>query len=178
LPASGASWRADALAAAVDILLEDEGNTFWGSWRNEGDVKQILAHPAAMVGTDGYVIEKDPPLVHLGDAPAVRLYGCFPKVLGTYVREDRLFSLEEGVRKMTSLPAQAIGIGDRGHVRPGMWADICVFDPDRIAHMATYFEPRQYCVGIEYVLVNGEFAMEEGKLTEALAGRVLTHKVT
>jgi N-acyl-D-amino-acid deacylase len=143
LPASGASWRADAIAAAVDILLEDEGNTFWGSWRNEGDVKQILAHPAAMVGTDGYVIEKDPPLVHLGDAPAVRLYGCFPKVLGTYVREDRLFSLEEGVRKMTSLPAQAIGIGDRGHVRPGMWADICVFDPDRIAHMATYFEPRQ-----------------------------------
>jgi N-acyl-D-amino-acid deacylase len=168
----------DAIAAAVDILLEDEGNTFWGSWRNEGDVKQILAHPAAMVGTDGYVIEKDPPLVHLGDAPAVRLYGSFPKVLGTYVREDRLFSLEEAVRKMTSLPAQAIGIGDRGYVRPGMWADICVFDPDRIAHMATYFEPRQYCVGIEYVLVNGEFAMEEGKLTEALAGQVLTHKVT
>jgi len=166
----------DAITAAVDILLEDEGNTFWGSWRNEGDVKQILCHPAAMISTDGYAMEKDPPLVHLGDAPAVRLYGSFPKVLGTYVRQDRLFSLEEGVRKMTSMPAQAIGLEDRGYIRPGMWADVCVFDPDRIAHMATYFEPRQYCVGIEYVLVNGKFAMKEGKLTESLAGKVLTHK--
>ncbi|MFC2037419.1 amidohydrolase family protein, partial [Chloroflexota bacterium] len=164
--------------AAVDILLEDEGNTFWGSWRNEGDVKQIISHPAAMVGTDGHVMGKEPPLVHVGDAPAVRLYGSFPKVLGTYVREDRLFSLEEGVRKMTSLPAQAIGLVDRGSIRPGMWADICVFDPERIAHMATYFEPRQYCVGIEYVLVNGEVAMEEGQLTGSLAGKVLTHPGT
>jgi len=164
----------DAITAAVDILLEDEGNTFWGSWRNESDVKQILSHPAAMVGTDGYALEKDPPLVHIGDAPAVRLYGSFPKVLGTYVREDRIFSLEEGVRKMTSLPAQAIGIPDRGSIRPGMCADICVFDPDRIAYMATYFEPRQYCVGIEHVLVNGKLAMEAGKLTGALAGQVLT----
>jgi len=166
----------DVITAAVDILLEDEGNTFWGSWRNEGDVKQILKHPAAMVATDGYVVERDPPLVHLGDAPAVRLYGSFPKVLGTYVREDRLFSLEEAVRKMTSMPAQAIGLEDRGAIRPGMWADICVFDPDRITYMATYFEPRQYCVGIEYVLVNGEFAMERGELTEALVGKILTHK--
>jgi N-acyl-D-amino-acid deacylase len=163
----------DAITAAADLLLEDEGNTFWGSWRNEGDVKQILSHPAAMVGTDGYAVERDPLLVHVGDAPAVRLYGSFPKVLGTYVREDRLFTLEEAVRKMTSLPAQAIGLGDRGSIRPGMWADICVFDPDRIAHMATYFEPRQYCVGIEHVLVNGKFAMEEAELTGALAGQVL-----
>jgi N-acyl-D-amino-acid deacylase len=164
----------DAITAAADLLLEDEGNTFWGSWRNEGDVKQILSHPAAMVGSDGYAVEKDPPLVHLGDAPAVRLYGSFPKVLGTYVREDRIFSLEEGVRKMTSMPAQAIGLTDRGCIRPGMWADICVFDPDRIAHMATFFEPRQYCVGIEYVLVNGTVAMDEGQLTGALAGQMLT----
>jgi N-acyl-D-amino-acid deacylase len=166
----------DVITAAVDILLEDEGNTFWGSWRCEGDVKQLLKHPAAMVSTDGYAVERDPPLVHLGNAPAVRLYGSFPKVLGVYVREERLFPLEEAVRKMTSLPAQAIGIKDRGLIRPGMWADICVFDPDRIAHMTTYFEPRQYCVGIEYVLVNGEFAMKEGQLTEVLAGQVLTHE--
>jgi N-acyl-D-amino-acid deacylase len=163
----------DAITAAVDLLLEDEGNTFWGSWRNEGDVRQIISHPAAMVGTDGYAVEKDPPLVHVGDAPAVRLFGSFPKVLGTYVREDRLFTLEEGIRKMTSMPAQAIGITDRGAIRPGMWADICVFDPDRIAHMATYFEPRQYCVGIEYVLVNGEVAMKAGNLTGIMAGQVL-----
>ncbi len=165
----------NAVTMAADLILEDEGNTFWGSWQNESDVKQILSHPAAMVSTDGYVVEKDPPLIHIGDAPACRLFGSFPKVLGTYVREDRLFSLEEGVRKMTSLPAQVGGIPDRGTIRPGAWADICVFDPDRIAHMATHFEPRQYCVGIEYVLVNGVLAMEEGQLTGALAGKVLTH---
>jgi N-acyl-D-amino-acid deacylase len=165
----------DAISAAADILLEDEGNTFWGSWRNEGDVRQIISHPTAMVGTDGYALQKDPPLVHVGDAPAVRLFGSFPKVLGTYVREERIFSLEEGVRKMTSMPAQAIGIGDRGSIRPGMCADICVFDPDRIAYMATFSEPRQACVGIEHVLVNGQFAMKAGKLTDALAGQVLAH---
>ena len=165
----------DAITTAADLLLEDEGNTFWGSWQNEGDVRTIISHPAAMVGTDGYALPKNPPMIHIGDAPAVRLFASFPKVLGAYVREERLFTLEEGVRKMTSMPAQAIGISDRGLIRPGMWADICVFDPDRIAHMATYFEPRQTCVGIEHVLVNGQFAMENGKLTDALAGQVLTH---
>jgi N-acyl-D-aspartate/D-glutamate deacylase len=168
----------DAISAAVDLLLEDEGNTFWGSWRNEGDVKEILSHPASMVGTDGYVVEQDPPMVHVGDAPAVRLFGSFPKVLGTYVREDRLLSLEEAVRKMTSLPAQAIGIPDRGRISPGMWADLCVFDPERIAHMATYFEPRQYCVGIDLVLVNGQIALERGEFSGVLAGQVLTHPGT
>jgi N-acyl-D-amino-acid deacylase len=168
----------DPFTAAADILLEDDGNTFWGSWRNEGDVKQMLSHPAAMVGTDGYAVGKNPPLVHVGDAPAVRLFASFPKVLGAYVREDRLFSLEEGVRKMTSLPAQAIGIPDRGAIRPGMWADICVFDPDRIAHLATFSEPRQYCVGIEHVLVNGEFALEQRQLTGVLGGWTLKHTQT
>jgi N-acyl-D-amino-acid deacylase len=97
-------------------------------------------------------------------------------VLGSYVREERLFSLEEGIRKMTSLSAQAAWITDRGAVKAGMWADLCVFDADRIAHRTTYLEPRQPCVGIEYVLVNGVMAMEKGKLTGALAGEVLTHQ--
>jgi N-acyl-D-amino-acid deacylase len=170
----------DLVTAAVDILLEDEGNTFWGSWQCEADLKQIIQHPAAMVSTDGSALEKDPPLVSLRNvlyAPAVRLYGSFAKVLGSYVREDRLFPLEEAIRKMTSLPARAIGLKNRGLIRPGMWADVCVFDPDRIAHMATYFEPRQHCVGIEYVLVNGEFALKEGQLTGARAGKVLRHEV-
>jgi len=170
----------DLITAAVDIFLEDEGNTFWGSWQCEADLKQIIRHPAAMVSTDGSALEKDPPMVSLRNvlyAPAVRLYGSFAKVLGSYVREDRLFPLEEAIRKMTSLPARAIGLKNRGLIRPGMWADVCVFDPDRIAHMATYFEPRQHCVGIEYVLVNGEFALKEGQLTGARAGKVLRHEV-
>ena len=170
----------DLITAAVDIFLEDEGNTFWGSWQCEADLKQIIRHPAAMVSTDGSALEKDPPMVSLRNvlyAPAVRLYGSFAKVLGSYVREDRLFPLEEAIRKMTSLPARAIGLKNRGLIRPGMWADVCVFDPNRIAHMATYFEPRQHCVGIEYVLVNGEFALKEGQLTGARAGKVLRHEV-
>jgi N-acyl-D-amino-acid deacylase len=166
----------DVIGVAADLLLEDEGNTFWGSWQCEGDIKRLLQHPAAMVATDGYAVDRDEPLVHLGNAPAVRLYGSFPKVLGIYVREERLFPLEEAVRKMTSLPAKAIGIEDRGFIRPGAWADVCVFDPDRIGHMATYAEPRQYCVGIEYVLVNGELAMDGGVLTRSLAGKVLSHR--
>lgn len=167
----------DVVTAAVDILLEDEGNTFWGSQQCEADLKRIIQHPAAMVSTDGSALEKDPPLVSLRSvlyAPAVRLYGSFPKVVGAYVREDRLFSLEEAIRKTTSLPAQAIGLEDRGRIEPGMWADICVFDPERIAHMATYFEPRQFCVGIEHVLVNGQLAMKSGKLTGVRSGQVLT----
>ena len=129
-----------------------------------------------MVATDGNVVAMDEPLIHLGAAPAVRLYASFPKVLGVYVRDDHLFPLEEAIRKMTALPAQAIGLEDRGFIRPGMWADIAVFDSDRIAHTATYFEPRQYCVGIDYVLVNGVFAMDQGKMTNALAGKTLIHK--
>ena len=166
----------DVITAAADILLEDEGNTFWGSWRSEGDIKQLLKHPTAMVATDGNAVAMDEPMIHLGAAPAVRLYASFPKVLGVYVRDDHLFPLEEAIRKRTSLPAQAIGLEDRGSIRPGMWADIAVFDPDRIAHTATYFEPRQYCVGIEYVLVNGVLAMDQGKMTHALAGKTLIHE--
>ena len=167
----------DYVSAAADILLEDEGNTFWGSWHSEGELKALLKHPAAMPSTDGHVVAMDEPMIHLGAAPAVRLYASFPKVLGVYVREDHLFPLEEAIRKMTALPAQAIGLEDRGFIRPGMWADIAVFDPDRIAHTATYFEPRQYCVGIEYVLVNGVLAMDQGKMTNALAGKTLIHKL-
>lgn len=166
----------DVITTVADIILEDKGNTFHGSWDCEGDIRRLLKHPAAMVATDGQVTEIDSPYVSLGRSHSVRLYGSFPKVLGVYVREERLLPLEEAVRKMTSLTAQAIGITNRGLIRPGMCADIVVFDPDKIAHMATHFEPRQYCVGYEYVLVNGEFAMEEGKLTEALAGKVLIHE--
>jgi N-acyl-D-amino-acid deacylase len=175
-----AEWRGtDVVGAAVELLLEDEGNTFWGSWQCEADLKQILRDPKAMVSTDGSALEADPPMISLRSvlySPAVRLYGSFPKVLGNYVREERLFSLEEAIRKVTSLPAKAVGISDRGLVQPGMWADLCVFDPDRIAHMATYAEPRQNCVGLEYVLVNGQFALEAGKLSGARAGQVLSHQ--
>src|SRR5207245_9504231 len=89
------------------------------------------------------------------------------RVLGTYRREERLFSLEEGVRKMTSLPARLMKLAERGELREGLAADIVVFDPETIADRATYEEPRQYPAGIEYVIVNGEIAAEHGEQTFA-----------
>jgi N-acyl-D-aspartate/D-glutamate deacylase len=132
---------------------------------DEADVRRVLVHPLCMIGSDG--------IPSPTGKPHPRLYGTFPRVLGTYVREERLFSLEEGVRKMTSLPAQRFGLHDRGGLREGLAADIVVFDPDTIADRATYEEPRQYPAGIEYVIVNGAIAAEHGKQTAARAGRLL-----
>jgi len=105
--------------------------------------------------------------------PHPRLYGTFPRVLGSYVRNERLFSLEEGVRKMTSLPARRMKVADRGALREGYAADIVVFDPETIADRATYEDPRRYPKGIEYVILNGQVAAERGKQTATRAGRLL-----
>jgi N-acyl-D-aspartate/D-glutamate deacylase len=107
--------------------------------------------------------------------PHPRLYGTFPRILGRYVREHRLFSLEEAVRKMTSLPAGKHGLRERGAVRTGCFADLCLFDPETVLDRATYEEPRQYPEGIPYVVVNGVLVVDGGVHTGARAGRVLRH---
>src|SRR5437667_10473335 len=133
---------------------------------DEADVRRVLAHSLCMVGSDG--------IPSRTGKPHPRLYGTFPRVLGTYVREERLFPLEEGVRKMTSLPARRMKLAERGELREGFAADIVVFDPETIADRATYEEPRQYPAGIEDVIVNREIAAEHGEQTVARAGRLLT----
>jgi len=145
--------EADPSAVAVFFMMD------------EADVRRVLAHPLCMIGSDG--------IPSPTGKPHPRLYGTFPRVLGTYVREERLFSLEEGVRKMTSLPARRMKLAERGELREGLAADIVVFDPETIADRATYEEPRQYPAGIEYVIVNGEIAAEHGEQTVARAGRLL-----
>jgi len=145
--------EADPSAVAVFFMMD------------EADVRRVLAHPLCMIGSDG--------IPSPTGKPHPRLYGTFPRVLGTYVREERLFSLEEGVRKMTSLPARRMKLAERGELREGFAADIVVFDPETIADRATYEEPRQYPAGIEYVIVNGEIAAEHGEQTVARAGRLL-----
>ena len=105
-----------------------------------------------------------------------RCYGAFPLVFRKYVREEQLIPLEDAIRKVTSLPAQRIGLIDRGILRPGMWADVVVFNPQTIRDTATLAEPDQYPEGIEYVLINGQVVIAQGTHTDNLPGQVLRHQ--
>jgi N-acyl-D-amino-acid deacylase len=119
-----------------------------------------------MVGTDS---------TFLGEKPAPRTYGSFPRVLGQFVRDEGLLSLEEAVRKLTSAPAARLGLRDRGVVRDGAVADLVVLDPVRVRSNATYDEPRQFPDGIEWVFVAGEAVVAAGEATGARPGRALRH---
>jgi len=138
---------------------------------HEEDVKSLLKHPLSMVSTDGTAIPADPTkMTH------PRSFGTFPKILGKYVREERILTLEEAIRKMTSAGAAKLGLMDRGLLRPGFWADITVFDPLNVKGLATYFDPMRYPQGIEYVFVNGVLTIEHDQHTGALAGKPLKHR--
>jgi N-acyl-D-amino-acid deacylase len=134
---------------------------------DDADVERIMRHPACMVGSDGTVLEFG------AGVPHPRCYGAFPRVLGVYVREKKILSLEEAIRKMTSLPAQRMGLYDRGLLRPGMAADVVIFDPHRVIDRATFTDPHQYPDGIDYVFVNGKIVVERGAMTEQRPGRAL-----
>ena len=111
----------------------------------------------------------------LGDFPSPRTYGCFPVILAEYVREENQMSLPNAIRKMTSFPAQRLGISDRGVLRDGMKADITVFHPGNVKAPATRSDPKQFPIGIEYVIVNGTIVVDQGVNTDALPGRALKH---
>jgi len=134
---------------------------------NEDDLQRILRHPATMIGSDGEV-----PI--FGQAsPHPRSYGTFVRVLGRYVRELKVITLEDAVRKMSAYPAQRTGLADRGVLREGLKADVVVFDPNTIRDRATFEQPHQYGEGVSVVVVNGQVAFEDGKMTSARPGRVL-----
>lgn len=155
---------------AIQLLIELQlGGGFSAIYHamDEEDIVRILRHPLAMIETDG-----DP--VGFGEGfPHPRTYGAFPRVLARYVREQGVLTLEDAVRRMTSLAADQIGQKDRGRLREGAYADITVFDPDRIADKASYVDPHQYAVGVVHVLVNGVPVMRGGALTGAMPGRPL-----
>ena len=140
----------------------------------EEDMNFALVQPWCSIGSDGSALSIEGELRRGNPHP--RNFGTFPRVLGVYVRERKLLTLEDAVRKMTSLNAARIGLRDRGLVREGLAADICVFDPERIIDHATYTDPFQYNDGIEYVLVNGQVVLDRGKHTGASAGHVLRHR--
>jgi N-acyl-D-amino-acid deacylase len=130
-----------------------------------------MKHPAVMFGTDGYALA---PYGVLGKGkPHPRSYGTYPRVLKKYVREDKLLTIENAIRKMTSQPAQKLGLQDRGLLKEGMYADIVVFNPEAVADKATFTDPHKYPDGISYVIVNGKIVIEKGRHTGALPGKVL-----
>ena len=134
---------------------------------DEEDVQRVLRHPASMVASDGQVV------VFGRASPHPRAYGTFVRVLGRYVRELHTLTLEEAVRKMTSFPAQRIGLTDRGLLRVGMKADLVMFDPETVRDTATFERPHQYAEGITRVFVNGVVVFEDGRMTGARPGRIL-----
>lgn len=158
--------------AVLDILIEE--HTFVSAARftlSEEDVRTVLRHPLTMIGSDAIATA---PMGKMSvDRVHPRNYGTFPRVLGRYVRELRVLSLPEAVHKMTGLPAQRLGLHDRGVLHEGAIADITVFNPLTVQDTATFAEPHQLPLGIEYVLVRGKVALEHGAPTGVLAGEVL-----
>ncbi len=176
----------DPFEAYFDLLVEEEAKGMVvGFYYNEDDIRRVLLHPTSMIGSDGYALAPYGPLGRGKMHP--RSYGTFPMIFRKYVRGEsrselqydegsKLLRIEEAVKKMTSLPAKKLGLKDRGLLKEGMWADIVILDPARVADKATYLDPYQYPEGIEYVLVNGIFVVEEGDHTGELPGMVLRHK--
>jgi N-acyl-D-amino-acid deacylase len=153
------------LEAGQKLVQEDPSVVAIGFGMAEEDVRRVMAHPAAMFGSDG--------IPSAGGKPHPRLYGTFPRVLGTYVRREKVLGLEEAVHKMTDLPARKHRLAERGRLAPGYHADVTVFDPRLINDLATYQDPRRYPDGIRYVIVNGEVVVEAGRHTGKSAGCVL-----
>jgi dihydroorotase/N-acyl-D-amino-acid deacylase len=168
----GREMGKDPRDAAMDLVIADRGETSCIiSIMDEADVRAALSHPLVSIDTDSGARAEDGPLSESKSHP--RAWGTFARILGKYVREEKLLSLEEAVRKMTSRAATRVGLWDRGILRPGMAADITVFDPDTVADVATFEEPNRYSVGVRYVLVNGRPVVYEGKITDARPGQVL-----
>jgi N-acyl-D-aspartate/D-glutamate deacylase len=164
--------RRDPIETLFDIVLADRART--GAiyfTMNEEDVQAALRTWWVAVDCDASGVAPDGPFGKDGTHP--RAYGSFPRILGLYVRQLKLMPLEFAVRKMTSLAAQRVGLTDRGLLRPGMFADVTVFDPATVGDRATFEKPHQPSVGIEYVFVNGEAVLRRGQVTAVRPGRGL-----
>jgi N-acyl-D-aspartate/D-glutamate deacylase len=170
--------EAARVAAMLDFLAEERASvaTIYAH-HTEEDMNFALAQPWCSIGSDGSGLAVDGPLRALQGHPHPRNFGTFPRVLGVYVREKGLLRLEDAVRKMTSLNASKIGLTDRGLLRAGQFADVTVFDPDRIIDLSTYLDPFQYSEGVEYVIVNGQVVLDRSEPTDARPGRALRHGI-
>lgn len=167
-----AQQKKDPLDVVFDLILADHGQT--GAiyfMMSEADMRAAMQSPLVSFCTDSGARATDGPLA--GSKSHPRGWGSYPRILGRYVRDEKLLSLESAVHKMTGAPAARVGLRDRGLIREGKFADITVFDPAKVIDRATFESPNQYPTGIEYVLVNGKISVDKGQRTAALAGRVL-----
>jgi N-acyl-D-aspartate/D-glutamate deacylase len=168
-----ASRGQEPLEAAMDLLVDEAGRGNVILFQlDEADFRTALVHPHVMIGSDGSSLAVEGAMA--AGRPHPRSYGTFPRVLGHYARDERIITLPEAVRKMTGLPADRLGLTDRGVLRAGARADVVAFDAARIIDRATYEEPHRYAAGVSHVLVNGRVVVEGGEHTGALPGRVLS----
>ncbi len=167
-------WELDPVETAIQLQLRGDpqrpgGGRMRGFSMSEDDVEAYAARPWVATASDGGLAHPDD-----GGSVHPRYYGTFPRKIAWYARDRGVLSVENAVRSMTSLPALLMGLRDRGLIREGFVADVTVFDLDELEDRATFFEPHQYPAGIRYVMVGGQFVVDEGELTWALPGQVIT----
>jgi dihydroorotase/N-acyl-D-amino-acid deacylase len=156
----------NAAHLVIELLLKGNTSAIYHTM-SESDVENIMKNPVVMIASDGSITKMNVGAVH------PRSYGTFPRILSVYVREKRLLSLEKAIHKMTYMVASRLGLSDTGLISPGKRADLVVFDPKQIRDKATFKDPHQYPEGIDYVFVNGEIVMDNGKITDKRPGRVI-----
>jgi N-acyl-D-aspartate/D-glutamate deacylase len=157
---------ATGVQLAIELQLKGGFSAIY-HMMDEADVVRIMKDPRAMFETDG------DPIGYGRGFPHPRSYGAFPRVLARYVREQKVLTLEDAIRRMTSLSMERIGQKERGLIKEGMFADVVILDADRIQDLATYEDPHRFSVGMVHILVNGQLVLRDGSLTGAKPGRVL-----
>jgi N-acyl-D-amino-acid deacylase len=168
----GKAMGKDPRDAVIDLVIADHGeSSVITSIMDEDDVRTALKHPLVGVGTDSGAQAEDGRLSESKSHP--RAWGSFPRILGRYVRDEHLLTLEEAIRKMTSKAAARVHLSDRGLLRPGMMADVTVFDPATIRDVSTFDDPKHYATGVRHVLVNGKRVVGDGAITAERPGRPL-----
>jgi N-acyl-D-amino-acid deacylase len=172
LTAIGKAMAKDPRDAVIDLVIADKGETsVVTSIMDEADVRTALKDPLVGVGTDSGAKAEDGKLAESKSHP--RAWGSFPRILGHYVRDEHLLTLEDAIRKMTSKAAARVHLNDRGVLRPGLIADIAIFDPATIRDVSTFDDPTHYAIGVKHVLVNGRRVVADGRITTERPGRPL-----
>jgi N-acyl-D-amino-acid deacylase len=166
--------KKDEFTAFFDLLLDEEAEiTVTLEMMGDEDIRRVMIGRYTMIGTDSW---QAAPTGILGfGKPHPRFYGTYPRVLGKYVREERLLTLEDAIRKMTYFVAQRLGLKERGLLLEGLWSDIVVLDPKTVIDKATFENPHQFPEGIKHVLVNGELVVENEQQTQKVPGMILHH---
>ncbi len=168
----GKEMGKDPRDAAMDLVIADRGETsVIISIMREDDVRLALSNPMISIGTDSGARAEDGPFSESKSHP--RAWGSFTRVLGKYVRDEKLITMEEAIRRFTSRPATRVGLADRGILRAGMKADITIFNPATVRDVSTFVDPTHYSQGIEHVLVNGKAVVSAGKITDERPGEAL-----